>query len=95
MDVKNPFEHFYPEVLSPEEIHTLFVKEYTEHNALTAHKHTHVEGSRGSGKTMVFKFLEPACQAIEYGGWSEFAASKRTFIAIYINCSFISCIISV
>ncbi len=71
MIINNPFEHFYPENLSPEDVYILFIKEYTEHNSLTAYKHTMVEGSRGSGKSMVFKFLEPACQAIEYGGWDN------------------------
>lgn len=87
MIINNPFEHFYPEDLSPEEIHSLFVKEYTEHNSLTAFKHTIVEGSRGSGKSMLFKFLEPACQEIEYGGWDNFLRKTKAFIGIYINCN--------
>lgn len=87
MEIANPFEHFYPEELTPSEVHRLFVKEYTEHNYLTACKHTHVIGSRGSGKSMLFKFLEPACRAIEHGSWPKFLASARPFIAIYINCN--------
>lgn len=87
MIINNPFEHFHPENLSLEEIHNLFVKEYTEHNSLTAYKHTMVEGSRGSGKSMVFKFLEPACQAIEYDVWDNFISSAKAFIGIYINCN--------
>lgn len=85
--IENPFEHFYPEDLTPEDIHSLFVKEYTEHNSLTAHKHTTVEGSRGSGKSMLMKFLEPACQAIDYGGWENFVQKPKAFIGIYINCN--------
>lgn len=87
MIINNPFEHFYPENLSSEDIHSLFIKEYTEYNSLTAYKHTMVEGSRGSGKSMVFKFLEPACQAIEYGGWDNFISRAKAFIGIYINCN--------
>lgn len=87
MIINNPFEHFYPENLSSKDIHSLFVKEYTEHNSLTAFKHTIVEGSRGSGKSMLFKFLEPACQEIEYGGWDNFLRKNKAFIGIYINCN--------
>jgi len=85
--INNPFEHFYPENLSPGDIHKLFVKEYTEQNALTAYKHTIVEGSRGSGKSMLFKFLEPACQIIEHNGWVNFIEKAKAFIGIYINCN--------
>lgn len=87
MIINNPFYHFYPDELSPEETHSLFVKEYTEHNSLTAYKHTMVEGSRGSGKSMLFKFLEPACQAIEYGRWDNFISSTKAFIGVYMNCN--------
>ena len=87
MIINNPFEHFYPENLSPDDIHRLFVKEYTEHNSLTSYKHTLVEGSRGSGKSMLLKFLEPACQIIEYKGWDNFIKKSKAFIGIYINCN--------
>jgi len=86
MLINNPFEHFFPENLSPKDIHDLFVKEYTEHNALTAYKHTIVEGSRGSGKSMLLRFLEPACQVIDHEGWDNFIKSGA-FIGIYINCN--------
>jgi len=85
--INNPFEHFYPDDISPKDTHSLFVKEYTEHNSLTAYKHTMVEGSRGSGKSMLFKFLEPACQKIEYDGWDNFISSTKAFIGVYINCN--------
>jgi hypothetical protein len=88
ININNPFEHFYPEDLDSKDVHRLFVKEYTEHNYLTARKHTIVEGSRGSGKSMLFKFLEPACQAIEWGEWDAFLKSKpNAFIGVYVNCN--------
>lgn len=87
MIINNPFEHFYPEDLSSEDIHSLFIKEYTEHNSLTAYKHTIVEGSRGSGKSMLMKFLEPACQTIDFGGLDNFIQGSKAFIGIYINCN--------
>jgi len=87
MNIVNPFEHFFPENLSPEEICRLFVDEYTEHNALTARKHTFVEGSRGSGKSMLLRYLEPSCRKHVCGGWDNFINEKNAFIGVYINCN--------
>jgi len=87
MNIHNPFQHFYPEDLSNKDIYELFVKEYTEHNAVTACKHTIVEGSRGSGKSMLFKYLEPACQIIDHQSWKNFKNKKGAFIGIYVNCN--------
>lgn len=87
MNLSNPFQHFYPEDLSAEDVHCLFVKEYTEHNSVTACKHTIVEGSRGSGKSMLFKYFEPACQIIEHESWQNFVNKKGAFIGVFINCN--------
>lgn len=82
----NPFQHFYPEQeLTPRDIATLFIKDHTEYNALTSYTHSLVFGSRGSGKTMLFKFLEPACQVVKYGSLGEFLSQPDSFIGIYMN----------
>jgi len=82
----NPFQHFYPEQeLTPMDIAALFIKDYTEYNALTSYTHSLVFGSRGSGKTILFKFLEPACQAVKYGSLGEFLSQPDSFIGIYMN----------
>lgn len=85
--LKNPFEIRNPEVLSAEEICAFFVQEYTEYNSLTSYKHTFAYGSRGSGKSMQFRFLEPRCQAIEKGGLKKFLDEPSAFIGIYIKCN--------
>jgi hypothetical protein len=85
--LQNPFEIKPPEELSSDLICELFVKEYTEHNALIGNYHTFIIGSRGSGKSMHFKYLEPECQKIENGGLSEFLNTEMPFIGIYINCN--------
>ncbi len=85
--LQNPFEIKPPEELSAGLICKLFVKEYTEHNALIGNYHTFIFGSRGSGKSMHFKYLEPKCQAIEYGEIGKFLKSESPFIGIYVNCN--------
>ncbi len=83
---ENAFQHFYPDQqLIPRNLVRLFVKEYTEYNALTSFTHTFVFGSRGSGKTMLFKFLEPECRAIECGTMEGFFNQPDCFIAVYIG----------
>lgn len=86
-NLQNPFEIKPPEELSTELISKLFVKEFTEHNALIGNYHTFIFGSRGSGKSMHFKYLEPRCQANEFQGLEEFLKSGFPFIGIYINCN--------
>lgn len=85
--LKNPFEIKPPEELSSELLQKLFVKEYTEHNALIGNYHTFIYGSRGSGKSMHFRYLEPKCQIIEFGSLKSFLDSEYPFIGIYINCN--------
>jgi len=83
---ENAFQHFYPDQqLSPKNLVLLFVKEYTEYNALTSFTHTFVFGSRGSGKTMLFKFLEPECQAMKCGSMEAFFNQPDSFIGVYIG----------
>jgi len=85
--LKNPFEIKPPEELSSELLQKLFVKEYTEHNAFIGNYHTFIYGSRGSGKSMHFKYLEPKCQIIEFGNIKNFLDSEYPFIGVYINCN--------
>lgn len=85
--LQNPFEIKPPEELTAELLHKLFVKEYTEHNALIGNYHTFIYGSRGSGKSMHFRYLEPKCQIIEFGSLEKFLESEVAFIGVYINCN--------
>lgn len=85
--LQNPFEIKPPEELSATLLHKLFVKEYTEHNALIGNYHTFIYGSRGSGKSMHFRYLEPKCQIIEFGSLENFLKSESPFTGVYINCN--------
>ncbi len=83
--LKNPFEIVSPENLSPEQIRDLFVKSYTELNNLKNRKHTVIYGSRGNGKSMLLRFLEPKCQILDLDTTPEkYFASYGSFFGIYI-----------
>lgn len=85
MNLKNPFEIISPEDLKPEEIKSLFVKSYTELNTLKNKKHTIIYGSRGNGKSMLLRFLEPKCQILDSDLSTEkYLSSYNAFVGIYI-----------
>lgn len=81
----NPFVVESPEKLSAQELVDLFVQDYTKIEALKEMKHTFLWGSRGSGKSMMLRFLDPQCQALVYGS-IEKALEKEKFFAIYTPC---------
>lgn len=58
MSTENPFAVYSPEQLTPEEFKELFVKEHTWINALETPKDFFINGSRGSGKSMLLNYLE-------------------------------------
>lgn len=85
MNTESPFKVISPEDLSPEEIKELFVKSYTELNILKNRKHTIIYGSRGNGKSMLLRFLEPKCQILDSAKTTqEFLDSPNSFIGVYI-----------
>ncbi len=59
---KNPFQIKTPESLTAEETVSLFVDEYTEFPKIKAEGHTFIIGPRGTGKSMIFRYLQPDCQ---------------------------------
>lgn len=87
----DPFEIVSAELMQPEQISKEFVEEHTEYSKIASYSHTIVWGSRGSGKSMHFKFLEPLAQTLRLGSGYEgkvkkFIESQNAFIGIYINC---------
>ncbi len=87
----NPFKIKSAELMEPQEVAAEFVKEHTEHAKLASYSHTIIWGSRGSGKSMHLKFLEPLAQAWSRdsdfnGNIKKFVDMPNSFIGIYINC---------
>ena len=84
--LRNPFVVKSPEELPKEQIVWLFVPEYTKIEAIKERKHTFIWGSRGSGKSMMLRYLEPHCQALACGGADVFFESLNSFLAVYCPC---------
>lgn len=60
----NPFAVQTPEGMSAEDVISLFVEELTDFHQVPKTSHTFINGPRGSGKSMIFRYLEPDCQSI-------------------------------
>jgi len=83
---RNPFVVESPEKLSPEQIVELFVEEFTQIETVKQRKHTFVWGARGSGKSMMLRYLEPQCQKAIHGGGEGFVKRPGSFLGVYCPC---------
>jgi hypothetical protein len=82
----NPFRIESPEKLAPADLVSLFVEQYTQVGTVKQRKHTIIWGSRGSGKSMLFRYLEPQCQTLVHGSIETMLRAPESFVAIYCPC---------
>lgn len=87
----NPFDIVSAELMELSAVGREFVRNHTEYAKLAAHSHTIVWGSRGSGKSIHFRFLEPLAQAhrpesTAPGDVRRFLEGSDAFLGVYINC---------
>ncbi|OEU66350.1 MAG: hypothetical protein BA863_16055 [Desulfovibrio sp. S3730MH75] len=76
----NPFEVHTPEGLDTKSIVELFVPEYTDYYKIPKVGHTFINGPRGSGKSMIFRYLMPDAQLLVNGGTLE----DLEFFSVYV-----------
>src|SRR5215212_3394653 len=62
--VSNPFAVQTPEAISAEDVIFLFVDVFTEFYNVLKPGHTFLHGPRGSGKSMMFRYMQPDCQLL-------------------------------
>lgn len=87
---KNPFSVTNPESLTHQHIASLYVNVIDDMSLILSHRHTFIHGLRGTGKSMLLRFLEPEVQvaAKKYKSITELP-----FFAVHIplrNSTFIS-----
>jgi hypothetical protein len=78
--MKNPFEIKTPEQNSADEIVNLFVDVFTDFFQVKEANHTFINGPRGSGKSMMFRYILPDCQRIV----NKRQFNELDFFSIYI-----------
>jgi hypothetical protein len=60
----NPFEFKYPDDIMPNDVIDLFVPVFGEYYNVPVSGHTFINGARGSGKSMMFRYMKPDCQVL-------------------------------
>lgn len=84
---KNPFEILTPEGLSPNDAVDLFVDVFSDFYQIISIGHVFIKSPRGSGKSMIFRYLQPDCQCLA----KSCSLGELDFIGVYIplkNSSF-------
>lgn len=78
---KNPFEIKTPESNSAEDIVELFVDVFSDFWQVKEAGHTFLNGPRGSGKSMMFRYMMPDCQMLK----QRCKANQLDFFAVYVG----------
>lgn len=78
--IVNPFEIKTPEQNSAKDIVELFVDVFTDFKQVLEKGHTFLNGPRGSGKSMMFRYIMPDCQKIAH----DINIRDLDFFSIYV-----------
>jgi hypothetical protein len=78
----NPFAVQTPEDISAKDAHDLFVDVFTDFYQVPNQGHTFLNGPRGSGKSMMFRYMLPDCQSIKENKQYEELAYFSFYIPI-------------
>ena len=81
MNSNNPFEIKTPESNSAEDILELFVDVFPDFWQVKEPGHTFLNGPRGSGKSMMYRYMMPDCQMMK----KECEASQLDYFAVYVG----------
>ncbi len=76
----NPFAVQTPEGIAAADVLSLFVDDFADFHQIMRVGHTFLHGARGSGKSMIFRFLEPDCQMLKH----HRGAKDLDFFGFYI-----------
>lgn len=82
---ENPFRVHTPESLSAEEVVKLYVSEMPGADAVHSAGHTMVVGSRGTGKSMMLRYLEPDCQLLVQESKSKVRLRDIDYFSLYVT----------
>jgi len=78
---ENPFAVFTPEGLTAEKVVAIFSTEMPGLGSIENAGHAFVIGTRGSGKSILFRYLEPDCQHLVTGRM----LSDLPFLSLYVS----------
>ena len=79
-ETNNPFQITTPEDLTAQETVSLFVDVLTDFQKIIDPGHVFLIGPRGTGKSMMFRFLQPDCQCLD----KQCRLKELPFLGIYV-----------
>lgn len=79
-EIKNPFQYLTPDSIKAREALDLFVDVFKDYYQILNIGNTFIHGPRGSGKSMMFRIMQPDCQKLKY----EKKLRDIKFYAFYI-----------
>ena len=77
---ENPFEIKTPEQNSAQDVVDLFVDVFPDFYQVLEKGHTFINGPRGSGKSMMFRYIQPDCQCLA----KHCQISELDYFAVYV-----------
>ena len=77
----NPFEIKTPEQNSAKDIVELFVDVFPDFGQILEKGHTFLNGPRGSGKSMMFRYMQPDCQMLV----NDCQAKDLEYFSVYVG----------
>jgi hypothetical protein len=80
VDIANPFSVYTPEDIPAKDAVSLFVDVFTDFQHIKNVGHVFLNGARGSGKSMMFRYLEPDCQQLAL----QLKINQLPFFGVYI-----------
>lgn len=65
-EINNPFQYLTPDSIEAKEALNLFVDVFKDYYQILNIGNTFIHGPRGSGKSMMFRIMQPDCQKLKY-----------------------------
>lgn len=88
MQTVNPFEFKYPDDIEPNDVIDLFVPVFGEYYNVPVSGHTFINGARGSGKSMMFRYMKPDCQVLVNNNGKKLLKARKIealdYFGIYV-----------
>lgn len=79
--IPNPFSFKTPENLTAKDIASLFIDVFSDFPRLLSNEHTFLHGARGTGKSMMLRYLEPS---VQIAAKKVRTASELEFYAVHM-----------
>lgn len=82
---KDPFWAEFPDCMTFQQIKDVYVADFVNMDSIVNHNHHFIWGLRGSGKSMLLKYIEASCQANSVKELAKQQFASHPIIPIYVK----------